>query len=154
MKLQSASRAEVKRMAIGCCICAGIEIVGFFLLDQFGIGHFSYRMIIGALGGTVIAIANFTLLCLMVQGAAGTEDKKLLRAKVQASYNLRLALQALWVVAAFLIPAINVVAAAVPLLFPTAVIYYLRSKGKLTQPSEVKIDEPQDLPDAPGPFEE
>lgn len=154
MKLQEASRKEATRMAKGCGICAVIAIAAFFLMDQFGIAVFSYRHIIGVLGGTVIAVFNFCLLCLMVQSAAATSDEKLRRAKVQASYNLRLIVQAGWVVAAFFLPFVNVIAAAVPLLFPTVVIQYLRSKGKLTQPSEVTIEEPQDLPERSGPFEE
>lgn len=139
MKLQPASQKEVRRMAAGCCVCAVAEIIGFLALQLFGIGSFTYRIITGALGGTLVAIGNFTLMCLMIQGAAGTKDEKLLRAKVQASYNLRLFIQAAWVVAAFLIPQINVLAAAFPLLFPTVVIYYLQMTGKLI-PKEEKKD--------------
>lgn len=131
MKLQPASKKEVSRMAFGCCICCGAEIIGFLLLSMFGIGHFSYRMITGAVGGTLVAIGNFTMMCLMVQNAAGIQDQKLLRARVQGSYNLRLLVQAGWVIIAFVCEPINVIAAAIPLLFPTAVIYYLQVTGKL-----------------------
>lgn len=123
-------------MAVGCGICAVIEIVGFLLLSLFGIGKFSYRMITGSLGGSAVAVLNFAMMCLMIQNATGIEDKKLLKAKVQGSYNLRLLVQAAWVVIAFVSPWINVIAAAVPLLFPTAVIYYLQSKGKLMPPAD------------------
>lgn len=131
MKLQPASRKEVLRMAKGCGICAAIEIVGFVVLSLFGIGHFSYRMVTGTLGGTAVAIGNFAMMCLMIQNAAGIQDQKLLRAKVQGSYNLRILVQAAWIVAAFFIPQVNIIAAAIPLLFPTAVIYYLQMTGKL-----------------------
>lgn len=147
MKLQPASRKEVARMAKGCGICSVIEIAGLFLLSQFGIGTFSYRMILGAAGGTIVAIGNFAMMCLMVQNAAGIQDQKLLKAKVQGSYNLRIFVQAAWVAAAFFIPFINVIAAAVPLLFPTAVIYYLQMSGKLLPPSEapaVKWEVPEE----------
>lgn len=136
MKLQPASRKEVKRMAAGCCICAVFEIIGFFLLSQFGIGKFGYRMITGSIGGTLVAILNFAMMCLMIQNATGIQDQKLLKAKVQGSYNLRLIVQAAWVIIAFVSPWINVIAAAVPLLFPTVVIYYLQSKGKLMPPAD------------------
>lgn len=155
MKLQEASRKEVIRMAKGCAACAAVAIAGFFLLDQFKILHFSYRHVVGVLGGTVVAVMNFALLCLMVQGAAATEDTKVRKAKVQASYNLRLAVQAAWVVAAFLLPFVNVIAAAVPLIFPTVVISFLQSKGKLVSPSErPKAEDPEDLPPHAGPFED
>lgn len=136
MKLQPASAREVKRMAVGCGICAVIEIIGFLLLDQFGIGKFSYRMITGSVGGTLVSVLNFAMMCLMIQNATGIQDQKLLKAKVQGSYNLRLLVQAAWVIVAFVCPWINVIAAAVPLLFPTVVIYYLQSKGKLMPPSD------------------
>lgn len=136
MKLQPASKKEVTRIAIGSSICAVAEIVVFLILSLLGVGSFGFPVIIGTVGGTLVAVGNFTLMCLMVQNAAGTQDQKLLRAKVQGSYNLRLLLQAAWVVAAFLIPFINVIAAAIPLLFPTAVIYYLQVTGKLMPKSD------------------
>lgn len=136
MKLQPASRKEVARMAAGCGICMGIEIAGFLVLHLFGIGQFSYRIITGAIGGTLVAVGNFAMMCLMIQNATGIQDQKLLRAKVQGSYNLRVLVQAAWVAAAFFIPWVNVIAAAVPLLFPTAVIYYLQMTGKLMPQQE------------------
>lgn len=135
MKLQPASKKEVKRMAVGCSICAVIEIIGFFILSQFGIGKFGYQVITGSIGGTLVSVLNFAMMCLMIQSAAGIQDQKLLKARVQGSYNLRLFVQAVWVVVAFVSPWFNVIAAAVPLFFPTAVIYYLQSKGKLMPPS-------------------
>lgn len=148
MKLQPASRREVSRIAVGCSVCGMIELVGLFLLSQFGIGRFTYRMITGAVGGTAVAIFNFALMCLMIQNATGIQDQKLLKAKVQGSYNFRILVQAAWVAAAFFIPWINVIAAAIPLLFPTAVIYYLQITGKLmpagsgqVTPQKVTTDE-------------
>ena len=99
MKLQPASKKEVARMAVGCGVCAVIELVGFAVLQLFGIGRFSYQIVLGTAGGTLVAVLNFALMCLMVQNAAGTQDQKLLKAKVQASYNLRIFFQAAWVAA-------------------------------------------------------
>lgn len=131
MKLQPASKKEVLRMAAGCGICAAVEIAVFGVLRLCGIGQFNYRVILGALGGTMVAILNFALMCLMVQNAAGIQDQKLLKAKVQGSYNLRILFQAAWVAVAFFVPFLNVIAAAIPLLFPTAVIYFLQITGRL-----------------------
>ena len=131
MQLQPASKKEVTRMAAGCGICAGIEVAVFGLVRLLGYGEFSYRVVLGALGGTAVAVLNFMLMCLMVQNAAGIQDQKLLKAKVQGSYNLRILFQATWVAAAFFIPFVNVIAAAIPLLFPTAVIYFLQITGRL-----------------------
>ncbi len=136
MKLQSASKKEIKRIALGSGVCLLLMETAFFLLSCFGIGTFDYTVVLGGILGTLVAVLNFTVLCLTIQKAAEAEDKKLMKARFQFSYNARLFLQAGWVVAAFLLGFVNVIAAAVPLLFPTAVIWFLQSRGKLVTPSE------------------
>lgn len=161
MILQSASRKELKRISLGSLVCAVLEVAAFWILSFLGIGSFSYRVITGTVGGTLMAILNFALMCLMIQNATGIQDEKLMKAKVRGSYNLRKLLQILWVVAAFLIPGIHVLAAAIPLFFPNVVIYYLQYKGKLFPETEMsprnassEPSEPQeDEEDVPGPFE-
>ena len=37
MKLQSASRKEIRRITLGTLVCDGIMIAGLFLLSQFGL---------------------------------------------------------------------------------------------------------------------
>ncbi len=137
MKLQPASKKEVLRMAAGCSVCAWIELLGFVILHLCGVVQFSYRVILGTVGGTLVAVLNFAMMCLMIQNAVGIQDQKLLKAKVRASYNLRIFIQAAWVAAAFFIPFLNVIAASIPLLFPTAVVYFLQVTGKLMPKSDV-----------------
>lgn len=161
MILQPASRKELKRIAVGSAVCAVLEIALFWLLGIFGIGRFSYRIVTGTLGGTLMGILNFALMCLMIQNATGITDEKLMKAKVRGSYNLRKIIQILWVVAAFLIPGINVLAAAIPLFFPNVVIYYLQFRGKLFPKEDESPkaapapapQEPETEEDVPGPFE-
>ena len=161
MILQPASRKELKRIAVGSAVCAVLEIALFWLLGIFGIGRFSYRIVTGTLGGTLMGILNFALMCLMIQNATGITDEKLMKAKVRSSYNLRKIIQILWVVAAFLIPGINVLAAAIPLFFPNVVIYYLQFRGKLFPKEDPtpkaapapSPQEPETEEDVPGPFE-
>lgn len=137
MKLQKASKKQIRRMAVGCGLCALLELAGFFLLSQLMDGfHFGYQIFLGTLGGTLVAVANFVILCLTIQTCAGMENGPKLKSRVQLSYNLRLALQAAWVIIAFVAPCFNALAAAIPLLFPTAVIWFLQSRGKLVDPSE------------------
>ena len=138
MKLQSASKKEIKRVAVGTAAFDVIMIAGLFLLSQFGMGTFSYRIFLGALGGSVIAILNFTIMCLTIQKAVDIEEKKQMKAFIQGSYNGRLLLQAAWIVVAFMVPHLHVIAAAVPLLFPNLTIFYLQMKGKLVEPSQRK----------------
>ena len=151
MKLQPASKKQLARIAAGSGVCAVIEIAAFVVLHFCGVGRFSYRIILGTLGGTLIAILTFALMCLMVQTAAATKDQKLLQAKVQASYNLRLFIQAAWVVAAFFIPFFNVVAAAIPLLFPSVVIYFLQVTGRLMPEEETSAPTREPVPEEENP---
>lgn len=151
MKLQSASKKELRRIALGTLVCDGIMIAGLFLLSQFGIGTFSLgRILLGAACGSVIAVINFAILCLTVQSAVEIENKRKMKQRFQRSYNIRLILQAAWVVACFAIPQIHFVAGAAPILFPNVVIFYLQYKGRLMPPSERSAapadsgDEPED----------
>ncbi len=137
MKLQSASRKEIFRIALGVLVCDGILVAALFVLSQFGIGTFSLgRILLGALCGSVVAILNFAILCLTVQSAVEIENKRKQKQRFQMSYNLRLLLQAVWVVVCFLIPQIHFVAGAAPILFPNVVILFLQTRGKLVAPSE------------------
>ena len=156
MKLQPASRRELSRIALGTLVCDVILIALLFLLSLAGIGSFDlFRILLGALCGTVVAVANFAILCLTVQSAAEMDNKKKMKARFQLSYNLRLLLQAGWVVVCFLIKPIHFVAGATPILFPNVVIFFLQSQGKLFTPGtpsagtsgEAKVpedDEPED----------
>ena len=137
MKLQPASRKEITRITIGTLACDAILFAGLFLLSQFGIGTFDItRVLISILCGSVIAVGNFTILCLTVQSAVEIESKRKMKARFQLSYNLRMVLQAGWVVAAFLIPQIHFIAGAAPILFPNVVIFYLQFAGKLMPKTE------------------
>ena len=149
MKLQAASKKEISRIAVGTLACDVIMIAGLFLLSQFGIGKFDIlRILLGAAGGSVVAVLNFTILCLTVQNAVEIDSKKKMRQKFQTSYNLRLIIQAAW-------------AGALPVLFPNVVIFFLQSRGKLV-PNDEKptageagktIPEEDEPEDHPGPFE-
>ncbi len=63
MNLQPASRREIKRIAIGTAVFAAIQLGVFFLLSLLGTGSFDYRVILGTLGGSIIAVINFTIMC-------------------------------------------------------------------------------------------
>ncbi len=142
MKLQSASRREIARISVGTLVCDGVLIAALFLLSLVGVGVFEpTRILLGILCGTLVAIGNFVILCLTVQSAVGMENKRKMKSKFQLSYNIRMLIQAGWVVAAFLIPQIHFVAGALPVLFPNVVIYVLNATGKLMPKEEKKPSE-------------
>ena len=140
MKLQSASKKEILRVAKGTAVWDLILIAVLFVFSLEGIGTFNYTVFLSVLGGSAVAILNFTVMCLTIQKAVDIEEKKQMKAFIQGSYHGRLLLQAGWIVVAFLVPHLTVVAAAAPLLFPNLTIFYLQSKGKLVEPSERKAD--------------
>lgn len=144
MKLQPASRKEIRRITLGTLVCDAILLLALFLLSLVGVGTFSLgSALLGVFCGTLVAILNFTILCLTVQSAVGMENRRKMKARFQFSYNARMLLQAGWVVAAFLIPQIPFFAGALPILFPHVVIYYLQFTGRLMPKEPEKPDESQ-----------
>ena len=149
MRLQAASRKEVSRISVGVLVGDVLMVAGLFLLSQLGVGKFELgKILLGAFCGSLIAIVNFIILCLTVQSALEIESKRKMQARFQFSYNARLAIQAVWIVAAFLLRdkmPIHPVAAALPVFFPQLWLIYLQLSGKLNvstaapaQPSETE----------------
>lgn len=145
MKLQPASLREVKRIACGTAVGGILLIAAMFLLSLLGIGAFDYRVIFGAVGGCIVAVINFTMMCFTIQRAVNIGEQKAMKAFIQGSYNGRLLLQAGWIVAAYLMPWVNVFSAAIPLLFPNLMIFYLQARGKLVTPSERRNPPPEEM---------
>ena len=150
MKLQDASKKEITRIAIGTSAFSVIMIAVMAFLSWGGIGKFDYTIFTGAIGGAIVAIVNFAMMCLTIQNAVNISEQKQMKAFIQGSYNGRLLFQAAWIVVAFMVSHINVFAASIPLLFPTLTIFYLQKKGTLVTPSDRKNtpaaeeDEPED----------
>ena len=158
MKLQPASRKELSRIAIGTLVCDGVMIAALFVLSLVGVGRFDAgRILLGAACGSVVAIVNFAILCLTVQSAVEIENKKKMKARFQLSYNIRLVLQAGWVVLCFVLKPIHFVAGAAPILFPNVVIFFLQSRNKLfpksDAPAKPMADDGEPEEDNLGPFE-
>ena len=130
MKLQPASKKELTFIAKGTVICTLVMLAVFLVLSVTGVYPFSWRVPLAAAGGCAVAVANFYLLCLTVQSAAGVDDQKARKAKVQASYNGRLLMQGLWCLVSYLAPCFNVAAGVIPLLFPNILIYLRQAAGK------------------------
>ena len=137
MKLQPASRREIKRIAIGTALLDLLMIGVFLILGLLKIIDFQpLPILLAAFIGSALSIGSFTLLCITVQQAVEIEDRKKMQAKFQLSYNLRMVVQAGWVVICFFVPWLNIFAGAIPLAFPKVTIIYLNGKGKLIDKSE------------------
>ena len=118
--VQPAVKKETKRVVM----ITGAGLVLMWIL--FAILHFTmpdkvpfdYTVILGGIGGGVIAVLNFFLMGLAVQKAASATDEGTARMKLKASYSQRFMMMILWVIVAIVAPCFQFVAGIAPLLFP------------------------------------
>ena len=118
--VQPAVKKETKRVVM----ITGAGLILMWIL--FAILHytmpdkvpFDYTVILGGIGGGVIAVLNFFLMGLAVQKAASATDEGTARMKLKASYSQRSMMMILWVIAAIVAPCFQFVAGIAPLLFP------------------------------------
>lgn len=118
--VQPAVKKETKRVVM----ITGAGLILMWIL--FAILHFTmpdkvpfdYTIILGGIGGGVIAVLNFFLMGLAVQKAASATDEGTARMKLKASYSQRFMMMILWVIVAIVAPCFQFVAGIAPLLFP------------------------------------
>lgn len=154
MKLQPESQKELRRIASGVAICTAAMWAVFAAFNVVGWVAFDYTVVLGSLIGAAIAVGNFAGICFAVQKALDEQDEKKRKQQLQASYNVRMALQAVWIIVAIGAPCFQPFASVLPLLFPRVTIYYLQVTGKYkplaprTETEEVSVE------DAPAPEQE
>lgn len=118
--VQPVVKKETKRVVM----ITGAGLILMWIL--FAILHFTmpdkvpfdYTVILGGIGGGVIAVLNFFLMGLAVQKAASATDEGTARMKLKASYSQRFMMMILWVIVAIVAPCFEFVAGIAPLLFP------------------------------------
>ncbi len=153
MKLQPESKKELKRILCGAAICTAVMWVVFAALGLVGWVRFDLKLVLSSLVGDAVAVGNFAGICLMVQKVIDEQDEKRRKAQLQASYNIRMLIQAVWVIVAIAAPCFQPFAGILPLLFPRITIYYLQITGKykpLAAPQEPVDVSVEDDP-APAP---
>ena len=153
MKLQPESKKELKRILCGTAICTAVMWVVFAALGLVGWVRFDWKLVLSSLVGDAVAVGNFAGICLMVQKVIDEQDEKRRKAQLQASYNIRMLIQAVWVVVAIAAPCFQPFAGVLPLFFPRVTIYYLQITGKykpLAAPQEPVDVSVEDDP-APAP---
>ena len=128
MNLPKSVLKETGRIGLGVLIADGIMCGVFAIL-----GKFDYTVVLGALLGTAIALANLLLLGLTLQKAVGMKDYA--SKYVRQSYSLRMFFCFAGVVVSVIAPCFHPIAAIVPLLMPQLVIYAMRILG-LYKPGE------------------
>ena len=138
--IQPAVRKETRHVAIGTGICVVLMWVVFAILHAVTPEQipFDYTVILGGLGGGIIAVLNFFLMGLTVQKVVSLEDEGQARNKMKASYSQRMLLQLLWGIAAIAAPCFQFAAGLLPLLCPNIVIKTMGILGTKKQPSSEK----------------
>lgn len=125
-KIFSSIQPAVKKETKNVAIYTGVGVILMWIV--FGVLHmimpekvvFDLTVILGGIGGGLIAVLNFFLLGLTVQKVAAAEDEEIGRKLMKSSYSQRMMLQAVWMVVAIAAPCFQFVAGLVPLLFPGA----------------------------------
>ena len=143
MKVQPVVKRDTLRLAVGMVAPVVLTVLGFW-----GAGRLDYTVVLGALLGYLVTVGNFFLLALTIQNnteMAEREGEKnplppepeqdpeyAQRAKrnSQLSYIGRVALMAILLLAAALLPCFNVLAALIPLLLQRFVLMILSASNK------------------------
>ncbi|MCR5156317.1 MAG: ATP synthase subunit I [Butyrivibrio sp.] len=134
MKIQPAVKQETGRLAIGTGIGVLIMFAIFFILHMvipkdapFGWSvPFDYKVILGGIGGFIVAVGNFFWMAMTVQKVTSIEDDAQARSTMGVSLRYRYMLQILWVILAIVVPIFNLVAGIVPLFIPSL---YIKLRG-------------------------
>jgi hypothetical protein len=83
---------------------------------------FDIKVILGGIGGFLVAVGNFFWMAVTVQKVASMEDEKQARSAMGVSYRYRTLIQLLWVILAIVLPVFNFVAGIIPLFIPSLFI--------------------------------
>ena len=123
-KLQDAVKKETTNIAIGVGVGVCLMYLVFFVLHMVAPdwAPFDYKVILGGIGGFVVAVGNFFWMAVTVQKVASLEDEDKARSTMGVSYRYRTLLQLLWVILAIVVPVFNLVAGIVPLFIPSITI--------------------------------
>lgn len=143
MKLQPASRRELKRISLGVGIGSAAMVVVFGVLWQLGLrlpasslfGNKTaadpgfWAIPAGALLGAAAAIGNFYYLCCSVQRAAAA-DEMTARLIMRSSYSRRMLITVAAMAAGFIAPCFHWLATLIPFLLPRLTILVMQLTGR------------------------
>ena len=130
MRVQETVKKETGQIAVQSGIATLIMWICIFALHHFFPEKvtFDYRVILSGLLGTAVAVTNFFLMGVTVQGVLSVENQEEAYRRMRLSYRNRTLLQLLWIILAVVAPCFQAVGGIVPLLFPGGI---LRIRGIL-----------------------
>ena len=125
MKLQSAVKKETVAVAagtgIGCLALIALFLVFYLIFPESSV-KFDYRVVLGALVGGVVAVANFFLMAVTVQNVVNVTNRDDALRMMRVSYRNRMLMRGIWIVIAIFAPCFNYAAGIIPLFIPSFVI--------------------------------
>ena len=124
MKLQKAVKKEAGIIATSVAVGVLVMYLVFFCLHMVvpDWAPFDIKVIIGGIGGYMVAVGNFLGMAVSVQKVASIEDEDRARKTMGVSYRYRTMIQFIWVILSIVLPFINPVAGIAPLFIPSIVI--------------------------------
>lgn len=124
MKLQDAVKKETGIIAAGTAVGVLVIYVVFFVLHMVvpNWAPFDIKVILGGIGGFIVAVGNFFWMAVSVQKVASITDEERARRTMSVSYRYRTMLQFLWVILAIVLPVFNLVSGIAPLFIPSIII--------------------------------
>ena len=128
MRVQETVKKESLQIAVQSSMATLVMLACFFALHHFFPEKvtFDYRVILSGLLGTAVAVTNFFLLGVTVQGVLSVENQEEAYQRMRLSYRKRTMLQLGWIILAIVAPCFQAVPGIIPLLFPGA---FLRIRG-------------------------
>ena len=124
MKLQKTIKKEAGIIATSVAVGVLVMYLVFFCLHMVvpDWAPFDIKVIIGGIGGYMVAVGNFLGMAVSVQKVASIEDEDRARKTMGVSYRYRTMIQFLWIILSIVLPFINPVAGIAPLFIPSIVI--------------------------------
>ena len=128
MRVQETVKKESLQIAVQSGIATVVMWICIFILHHFipEKVSFDYRVILSGLLGTAVAVTNFFLMGVTVQGVLSVENQEEAYRRMRLSYRNRTMLQLGWIILAIVAPCFQAVPGIIPLLFPGA---FLRIRG-------------------------
>ena len=125
MKFQSAVKKETVAVAtgtgIGCLVLIALFLIMYLIFPESSV-KFDYRVVLGALCGGAVAVANFFLMAVTVQNVVNVTNRDDALRMMRVSYRNRMLMRGLWIVVAIFAPCFNYAAGIIPLFIPSLVI--------------------------------
>lgn len=125
MKLQSAVKKETVAVAVGtgvgCLLLIAVFLIFYLIFPESSV-KFDYRVVLGALVGGAVAVANFFLMAVTVQNVVNVKNQDDALRMMHASYRNRMLMRVIWIIIAIFAPCFNYAAGIIPLFIPGFVI--------------------------------